>query len=350
MGGSSKPSTQTTINKTEIPEEIRQRGTTITNAAMGQYMPSTYTAQNRNAPVNARYGDVAAGIDRQRTAFEPYQSRADSALTGAFQGNQAQGMGAPDFNQAAIDKFSNPYQQSVIDSTLADMERARQVARVADKGSAAAAGAFGGARHGVADAGTNSAYDRNMIGAVANLRSAGFDKAVGQYNQDFGQQLQARQLSNAAAGQNYGQGQSYATTLAGLGQQGAANEAAATQAAFGLANTEQGLAQQALDRNVEESRYAQDYPLSIYERLQAMNAMQPVNRTSTGTTTTTQPSNLLGTALYAAGSAAPMVASFMSDEATKENVTPLDPEATLGAFASIPTVSYDYKPQYAAGS
>jgi hypothetical protein len=92
-----------------------------------------------------------------------------------------------------------------------------------------------------------------------------------------------------------------------------------------------------VDRDVDEARYAKDYPLSIYERLQAMNAMQPQNRTTTSTTS--QPNNMVGTALYAAGTILPM----MSDERVKEDIKDLDPESTLGAFAKIPSKSYRYK-------
>jgi hypothetical protein len=76
-----------------------------------------------------------------------------------------------------LSPYMNPFQQGVIDTTLADQERARQVQRVNDSQSANAARAFGGSRQGVADALTNEAYDRNTAATVANLRSAGFQNA-----------------------------------------------------------------------------------------------------------------------------------------------------------------------------
>lgn len=83
-------------------------------------------------------------------------------------------------------------------------------------------------------------------------------------------------------------------------------------------------------------------PYDFLQRQAAINAGSPYTQISTSTSQ--QPNNMLGTALYAAGSFAPM--AFGSDERIKENVSDLNPEQVLGAFAEIPTKSYDYKPEY----
>lgn len=77
-----------------------------------------------------------------------------------------------------IERFQNPYQQDVIDSTLADINRAQQLSLQQGGDQAQMAGAYGGSRHGVADALTREAYDRNATGAVANLRSQGYQSAL----------------------------------------------------------------------------------------------------------------------------------------------------------------------------
>lgn len=337
--GSSNKTTQTTTSP--IPQWMSDNGKAISTTALG--MPTTYTQSNRNAPVQPGYGTVQTQIENARTGYQPYQSRADTAMTGAFNDNKAQTINAPEFTQENVAKFQNPYDQSVIDATIKDMERSRQIAMRNGGSNAAAAGAFGGARHGVADAETNRAYDDNTFRTVAGLRSAGYDKAVGQYNQDFSQKLAALQNNNAAAGQNFNQGQTYGTNISNLGQQGVQNEANAAQANFSLTNQLQGIAQGGVDKTAEENRYAQNYALDALAKQAAINSGSPYERTSTSTTT--QPSNMLGTALYAAGSAAPLLMS--SDERIKENIEDLNPEGVLGAFAKIPTKSYDYKPEHA---
>src|SRR5258705_13086792 len=44
--------------------------------------------------------------------------------------------------------YMNPFQKQVTDTTMADLERQRQIARVHDNQEATAAHAFGGGRHG----------------------------------------------------------------------------------------------------------------------------------------------------------------------------------------------------------
>lgn len=327
MGGSTK-STTTTENK--VPEWMSANGQAITQKGMA--LPTTYTAQDRNAPINEGYQGVAQGIEAQRTGFQPYQSRADSALTGAYDANKAN---APSFDAASMGRFQNPYEEQVIGGLRSDAEKNLKMGLNANRTNAASANAFGGGRHGVVDAVTTSNVAGDLNNKIAALRSGNFDTAINNIFRD-------NAATNAAAGQNYTQGQNYATTLAGLGQQGVANQAAANQAAFGLTNTLQGLSQGAFDRNAEEYTKSLTMPYDFLQRQAAINAGSPYTQISTSTSQ--QPNNMLGTALYAAGSFAPM--AFGSDERIKENVSDLNPEQVLGAFAEIPTKSYDYKPEY----
>lgn len=84
-----------------------------------------------------------------------------------------------DFGASDIKEFMDPYTNSVIKNTNADIDRQRQIALVGGEGSANAAGAFGGSRHGVADALTNEAALRTTASTDANLRSTGFQTAAG---------------------------------------------------------------------------------------------------------------------------------------------------------------------------
>lgn len=327
MGGSTK-STTTTENK--VPEWMSQNGQTITKQAMA--LPTTYTAQNRNAPINEGYQGVASGIEAQRTGLQPYQSRADSALTGAFDANKASG---PSFDQASMSRFTNPYESQVISGLQSDAERNLKMGLNANRTNAASAGAFGGGRHGVVDAVTTGNVTNSLNNQIAALRSGNFDNTINNIFRD-------NAATNAAAAQNYNQGQDYATTLANLGQMGVSNQANANQAAFALTNTLQGLDQANVDRAAQEYEKTLTMPYDFLQRQASINAGSPYTQISTSTSS--QPSNMLGTALYAAGSFLPL--AMKSDERVKENIEDLNPEVVLGAFAEIPTKSYEYKAEH----
>lgn len=136
-----------------------------------------------------------------------------SAATGAAGGAatfRPQSLGGRDFS-----RYQNPYQQQVVDTTLGDIERSRQMG-INDVGAAATgAGAFGGSRHGIAEAETNRAAMDAVARASGQLRSQGFTQAQGAAQQDIQNSLAGQGLNLNAAGQlgnlanlGFGMGQS----------------------------------------------------------------------------------------------------------------------------------------------
>ena len=113
------------------------------------------------------------------------RTRAQAGL-GSFQPflNQAQASTGPQ----AFQQFMSPYQQQVIDTTLADFDRQAQMQeqRIADQ--AAARGAFGGARQGVLESEFRAGSDRNRAALQAGLLQQGFGQAQALAAQRFGQQ------------------------------------------------------------------------------------------------------------------------------------------------------------------
>ncbi len=95
-----------------------------------------------------------------------------------------------------LSAYMNPYTQNVIDTSLADLSRARDMQRVADNQAATRASAFGGSRQGVADLLTNDAYLRNVSSTSATLRNAGYDKAVQGAVSDLDRLLNASQFNS----------------------------------------------------------------------------------------------------------------------------------------------------------
>jgi hypothetical protein len=155
-------------------------------------------------------------------AYEPY-------LQGAAQAQQtAAGLTGPTAYQA----YMSPYQQDIINTTLADYDIQAQKGLPALAAQAIGAGAYGGGREGVQRAEYQTASDRNRAALQAQLLQQGFGQAQQAAGQDFlrQQQLAAGQLGLAQqAPALAGQQISALTTLGGLQQSQAQAELAAQQ-------------------------------------------------------------------------------------------------------------------------
>lgn len=108
------------------------------------------------------------------------------------------------FNAAAggpnISQFMNPYTNDVVNQSMADLERQRLAQINATGAAASRAGAFGGSRHGVAEAQTNLGFGQQGAQMASNLRQQGFNTAL-----QAGQNQQQMQSGLAQQGFNFGQ-------------------------------------------------------------------------------------------------------------------------------------------------
>jgi len=145
----------------------------------------------------------------------------------------AGGLGALTGPQA-YQPFMSPYQQEVIDTTLAEFDRNQAIQNTAMRDQAIQAGAYGGGREGVmaAESARGAAASRAQL--QAQLLNQGFQQAqaaagadlaarqgLGQYQQSMGQAGQAQQqaiLDAAAAAEREQQFQPF-TQLGLIGQQ-----------------------------------------------------------------------------------------------------------------------------------
>ena len=155
---------------------------------------------------------MAGGANPQNTAQPNVYDQSAGAYNAALAGTGA-AMAGPQIGQ-----FMNPYTQMVTGQTMQDLERQRQMAINTAGQQATQAGAFGGSRHGVAEALTNEGFARQGAQAFANLNQQGFNTALGAGQAQQGMMLQgAGQLGNLA---NLGFG--FGQQIAGQqGQQGA---------------------------------------------------------------------------------------------------------------------------------
>lgn len=112
---------------------------------------------------------------------------AANALTGA--GNAATGAinaysNIPTIG-AGISGYMNPYTNEVIGNATNDVNRLTQMQQQQNAAGAANAGAFGGSRHGLVEAMTNSEAQRNLGDMAGNLRMQGFNTAANLSGQDI---------------------------------------------------------------------------------------------------------------------------------------------------------------------
>lgn len=132
---------------------------------------------------------------------------------------------------AGYQQYMNPFENDVVGQSLADIERQRREGESATNAAAAQAGAFGGSRHGVANALTNRSFAQTAAQTAAGLRKSGFETALGFNAGDQARELQAAQ-GNQGADVATGTANLNAQTQAGLaGRQDILTALLANQAA-----------------------------------------------------------------------------------------------------------------------
>jgi hypothetical protein len=104
------------------------------------------------------------------------QNLADARATAAGLGPK-QFAAFPEYNLGMVQQYMNPYEEQVIQNSLADIERQRQGQISAEGARATAAGAFGGTRQAVTRSLVDEAALRNAGNLSAQLRQAGFTQA-----------------------------------------------------------------------------------------------------------------------------------------------------------------------------
>ena len=181
-------------------------------------------------------GETAAGFKARQDAARAFEVRqqnlaglapqvaAQDALQRQAQTLAQQGVGSfqPFLQQAqaatgpqAFQQFMSPYQQQVIDTSLAEFDRNAQIQQQQIADQAVASGAFGGGREGVMQAEYQAGSDRNRAALQANLLQEGFGQAQQAAQQQFANQMG---LASALPGLQRGD-------ISTLGSLGALNQA-----------------------------------------------------------------------------------------------------------------------------
>lgn len=214
-----------TSSFTSLPDWLNQAGPDVYNRASGfadNYDPINPLVQQTGGLANyiGGYGapgyDMAAGyygLDRgggyAQTAIERLLG-ASNGMGGAPGGTATnpragiRDVSWRDFTDFDTNAYMNPYTQNVVDASLSDLDRQAQIESLRRGDAQMRSGAFGGARHGVADAVAQGETARAAGALSANLRNQAFENASNRISADqqggFGAQT-ANQGADVAAAQ-----------------------------------------------------------------------------------------------------------------------------------------------------
>ena len=168
--------------------------------------------------------------------FQPFLTQAQTQAGAAATGLGAISLGAP--TAAQTQAFMSPFQQQVIDATLGEFDRNRQIQEQQIRDQQAALGALGSGRAGVqlAEFGTGAARERALL--QANLLQQGFQQAQAARQQDIANRFGVAQgqqglgaFRSGLAGQQAAlgaqTGQIAGANIGRLGSLGAINQAQA---------------------------------------------------------------------------------------------------------------------------
>ena len=202
----------TTETRTLPAPFIEAAGTTLTEKlipVLGQPIDTAAFAPTVAAqdPLQLQAVQQASGLG----SFEPFltQAGADAAAAQQFTGPQA------------FQEFMSPYQQEVIDTSLAALQRERDIARQQLGTQAVQLGAFGGGRQGLQEGAFDAETALGKAQLEAQLRQQGFQQAQQAAQQAFANQqaLSTQQQGLATLAPQLAQQQITGLQQLGQGQQ-----------------------------------------------------------------------------------------------------------------------------------
>jgi hypothetical protein len=199
--------------------------TQVTQNLPSPYLTGAFTALGeRLLPLLDPKNAINTASYAQQVAPESQLQQQARGLAGGLGGyqqylDQAQQYSGPQ----AYQQFMSPYQQEVIDTTLTEFDKQRQMAQQQIGANAVQAGAFGGAREGIqqAEYGAQTLQDRAAL--QAQLLQQGFGQAQQAAGQAFQQQQGLASLQPQLLGSQIG-------AMSALGQQQQAQQQAALDA------------------------------------------------------------------------------------------------------------------------
>lgn len=263
----------------------------------------------------------AAGQPAQAPAGQNVFQQAQMGQSGAMMGTAA-GMGyqpaqvqAGQIAQTDLTPYFNPFEQTVVQQSLGDIEQARQMQANQLASQAQRAGAFGGSRSAILESQANEAAMQQAARTASNLRLGGFQQAQQMAGQDISRQMQASLANQQAGLAGAGQRLAAAGQLGGLAQQAFGMGRGLQQDLMQQGNVQQMLNQQIFDRAREQFQGYTSFPERSLGYLASALGAAPVPQTQT----TTRDLGLMDY-LTAGAQIGPAVAAMFSDRRLKSDI------------------------------
>ncbi len=267
MCGGGKTQKTTSTQTTKPPQYIEDAYKSLIGRA-GGVADTPYSADTER--------QVAGFAAPQNQAFQNVQNIQGLQNPYIGQAMDYANSGASTISADNIAQYSNPYQQQVIDATMAQIGRNNEISQDQLVGNAALKNALGNSRLGVAQAELARGQDMNTANILANLNS-----------QNYGQALSAAQADKARQFQG-------ASQVAGFGQQ--AQDAGYKDIAslLGIGSLQQENQQSQYDTATANAQQRAQYPFNTTQWLASIEqGLAPgAGGTTSGVTTQPGPSAL----------------------------------------------------------
>lgn len=282
-------STDTVVQRTELPGWIDQFGkeNLALADALSRREHDVYTAPRladftddtkaafdaiRSLPTQAGGHGVASSIARDYRAPTVDAASGEAAQLARSAVRDVTGQG---FLDADVGAYLNPFEDTVVAGTMGDMARAHAQELNRIGAGAAAAGAFGGSRHGLLEAEAGRNYLDRLGATVGNLRFGGYTQAQDVIGRDQDRKLQGdlanQQMDYGVGTFNVGQENAMRQLNASLAQQAALQNAANDLAAQGVRLDAAGTMGRLADQNLGRSLTAANALSGIGEAQRGMD-------------------------------------------------------------------------------
>ena len=211
-------------------DALQTQAATLAGQGVGSFQPFITAAQQQATDAGAQVGLAGTGI------------AGAEAMLGSGAGT----------GTGSIQDFMSPFQQQVIDTTLGEFDRQRQIQEQAIKDQQAQLGVLGAGRAGVqlSEFGSEAARQRALL--QAGLQQQGFQDAVARRQQDIANRQGLAQSRLGIGREELGIGQ----FQAGLGSQVPGLQRADIQTLGQVGAAQQAQAQAQLDASREAARMA----------------------------------------------------------------------------------------------
>ena len=236
-------------------------------------------------PATANTGVVSpTGPNINQMAMQGIQGgMAGTAAAGMYEPMQVQ---AGQLASTDLSAYTNPYESQVVGQTISDMDRARQQQQMISGAQMGQAGAFGGSRHGIAEAETNRNFYDRLGSTVGGLRQAGFQNAQQMAQQDITNTMSADLANQGAGQQQAAMGLQAASQLADIGNLGFGMGQTVQQNLQNQGNVQQLMQQQLIDAAKQQFAGYTGAPASTIGYVSNALGSSPIPQSQT---TTSQP-------------------------------------------------------------